>query len=148
MASKTRRLELAKAAAAVSSIPLPREWLPSVVMSPILASYATEGLLPAKGWRPPELGEVEPHLLDMGLWLPIHPFVRDWFKFYGAQLHHAPPNGIAHLACFISLCENFLGTEPHWRCGSTFFLQKHRWSKRFNHNTPACYSSVEDLGCN
>jgi hypothetical protein len=34
------------------------------------------------------------------------------------QLHQLTPNSILHIACFITLCESFLGIDPHfllWR---------------------------------
>jgi hypothetical protein len=37
---------------------------------------------------------------------------------YGVQLHQLTPNSLLHIACFITLCESFLGIEPHfilWR---------------------------------
>jgi hypothetical protein len=33
---------------------------------------------------------------------------------YGVQLHHLTPNSLLHIACFITLCESFLGIEPHF----------------------------------
>jgi hypothetical protein len=33
---------------------------------------------------------------------------------YGVQLHQLTPNSILHIACFITLCESFLGIEPHF----------------------------------
>jgi hypothetical protein len=30
------------------------------------------------------------------------------------QLHQLTPNSILHIACFVTLCESFLGIEPHW----------------------------------
>jgi hypothetical protein len=33
---------------------------------------------------------------------------------YGVQLHQLTPNSILHIACFVTLCESFLGIEPHW----------------------------------
>jgi hypothetical protein len=30
------------------------------------------------------------------------------------QLHQLTPNSILHIACFITLCESFLGVDPHW----------------------------------
>jgi hypothetical protein len=40
--------------------------------------------------------------------------VRGLLHFYGIQMHHLTPNGVLHIACFITLCEGFLGTRPHW----------------------------------
>jgi hypothetical protein len=30
------------------------------------------------------------------------------------QLHQLTPNSFLHIACFITLCESFLGIEPHF----------------------------------
>jgi hypothetical protein len=41
-----------------------------------------------------------------------------FFFVYGVQLHQLTPNSILHIACFVTLCESFLGIEPHfllWR---------------------------------
>jgi hypothetical protein len=49
-----------------------------------------------------------------GLSLPAHEFLR-WLLFvYGVQLHQLTPNSILHIPCFITLCESFLGVNPHW----------------------------------
>jgi hypothetical protein len=49
-----------------------------------------------------------------GLSLPAHEFLC-WLLFvYGVQLHQLTPNSILHIACFITLCESFLGIDPHW----------------------------------
>jgi hypothetical protein len=49
-----------------------------------------------------------------GLSLPAHEFLRGLLFVYGVQLHQLTPNSILHIACFITLCESFLGIEPHW----------------------------------
>jgi hypothetical protein len=53
-----------------------------------------------------------------GLSLPAHEFLRGLLFVYGVQLHKITPNSILHIACFITLCESFLGIDPHfllWR---------------------------------
>jgi hypothetical protein len=53
-----------------------------------------------------------------GLSLPAHKFVRGLLYVYGVQLHQLTPDSILHIACFLTLCESFLGIEPHfllWR---------------------------------
>jgi hypothetical protein len=53
-----------------------------------------------------------------GLSLPAHEFLRGLLYVYGVQLHQLTPNSILHIACFMTLCESFLGIEPHfllWR---------------------------------
>jgi hypothetical protein len=49
-----------------------------------------------------------------GLSFPAHEFLRGLLLVYDMQLHHLTPNSILHIACFITLCESFLGIEPHW----------------------------------
>jgi hypothetical protein len=56
--------------------------------------------------------------LFRGLSLPAHEFLRGRLFVYGVQLHQLIPNSILHIACFVTLCESFLGIEPHfllWR---------------------------------
>jgi hypothetical protein len=39
------------------------------------------------------------------------------------QLHQLTPNSLLHIACFVTLCESFLGIEPHFLlCRSIFRL--------------------------
>jgi hypothetical protein len=49
-----------------------------------------------------------------GLSLAAHEFLRGLLFVYGVQLHQLTPNSILHIACFITLCESFLGIDPHW----------------------------------
>jgi hypothetical protein len=49
-----------------------------------------------------------------GLSLLAHEFLRGLLFVYGVQLHQLTPNSILHIACFITLCESFLGIEPHF----------------------------------
>jgi hypothetical protein len=67
-----------------------------------------------------------------GLSLPAHEFLRGLLFIYGVQLHQLTPNSILHIACFITLCESFLGIEPHfllwkylfWLCPSISLAKK------------------------
>jgi hypothetical protein len=34
--------------------------------------------------------------------------------YYKIELQHLNPNGIQHMVAFVSLCEGFLGIEPHF----------------------------------
>jgi hypothetical protein len=49
-----------------------------------------------------------------GLLLPPHHFLRGLLFAYRIQLHDLNPNTILHIACFILLCECFLGIKPYW----------------------------------
>jgi hypothetical protein len=64
---------------------------------------------PPKGYRVMFLA-----FLLRGLSFPAHKFLRGIFFIYGVQLHQLMLNSILHIACFVSLCESFLGIDPHW----------------------------------
>jgi hypothetical protein len=49
-----------------------------------------------------------------GLSFPAHEFLHGLLFVYGMQLHQLTPNSILHIACFVTLCESFLGIDPHW----------------------------------
>jgi hypothetical protein len=49
-----------------------------------------------------------------GISLPAHEFLCGLLFVYGLQLHQLTPNYILHITCFITLCESFLGIDPHW----------------------------------
>jgi hypothetical protein len=57
-----------------------------------------------------------------GLSFPPHPFLCGLLYVYGIQLHDLNPNTILHLVCFITLCECFVGIEPHWALWRQIFI--------------------------
>jgi hypothetical protein len=65
-------------------------------------------------WPPPRFRVIFLAFLRRGLSLLPHPFLRGLLFTYGIQLHDLNPNTILHIVCFITLCECFLGIEPHW----------------------------------
>jgi hypothetical protein len=101
------------------------KWVPSSFDEPNLKKAKNEGFLPAaapvifpddedvpkppKGYRVMFFA-----LLLCGLSLPAHEFLCGLLFIYGVQLHQLTPNSILHIACFITLCESFLGIVPHW----------------------------------
>jgi hypothetical protein len=101
------------------------KWVPSSFEKPDLKKAKKEGFLPEampvifpgdervptppKGYRAMFLA-----FLLCGLSLPAHEFLRGLLFVYGVQLHQLTPNSILHIACFITLCESFLGIDPHW----------------------------------
>lgn len=101
------------------------DWLPSRVTEGQMMDLVAEGLVAEGSWRLPESGEIEPaprqdervllvtHI-RRGFSMPPHPFLRGFLSYFGAQLHHLPPNAIVYLCAFVSLCENFIGCHPHW----------------------------------
>jgi hypothetical protein len=53
--------------------------------------------------------------------LPAHEFLHGLLFVYGVQLHQLTPNSLLHIACFITLCESFLGIDSHFFFGDPFF---------------------------
>jgi hypothetical protein len=66
--------------------------------------------------------------LYRGLSLPVHEFFRGLLFYYGPQLHNLAPNSILQVACFITLCECYLGINPHWGLWKHLFYPKHHSS--------------------
>jgi hypothetical protein len=71
---------------------------------------------------PPRFRVIFIAFLLRGLSLPPHPFLRGLLFAYGIQLHDLNPSTILHIACFITLCECFLGIEPHWALWRRIFV--------------------------
>jgi hypothetical protein len=46
--------------------------------------------------------------------LPAYEFLHGLLFVYSVQLHQLTPNSLLHIACFITLCEAFLGIDLHW----------------------------------
>ncbi|KAK1629423.1 hypothetical protein QYE76_003738 [Lolium multiflorum] len=64
--------------------------------------------------------------LFRGLSLPAHEFLRSLLFFYGIQLWQLTPNSILHLSIFITICEAFLGIDPHWGLWrKIFYVKRH-----------------------
>jgi hypothetical protein len=71
-----------------------------------------------------------------GLSLPTHEFLRGLLFVYGVQLHQLMPNSLLHIACFITLCEAFLGIDPHWIL----------WKYPFRLRPSGSLSKIHELG--
>ena len=90
------------------------EWIPSRVTARRSEELADEGMIPHEGWCRPSTREVEPapqederalliaHI-KRGFSMPPHPLFRAFLDYFGAQLHHLPPNAIIYLSSIVSL---------------------------------------------
>jgi hypothetical protein len=58
---------------------------------------------------------------EQGFSVPSHQFLLLLLLTYGLELHHLTPSRILHMAAFVTLCEAYIGIEPHLTCGATFF---------------------------
>jgi hypothetical protein len=101
------------------------KWVPSLFEESDLKKAKKEGFLPEaapiifpgnKRIPKPPSGYWVMFLafLLRGLSLPAHEFLCGLLFVYGMQLHQLTPNSLLHIACFITLCESFLGIDPHW----------------------------------
>jgi hypothetical protein len=54
-------------------------------------------------------------------WRPSHRFLCLLLQFYDLKLHHMTPSGILHIAAFMTLCEAYVGIEPHFDLWNYFF---------------------------
>ncbi|KAK1678078.1 hypothetical protein QYE76_038926 [Lolium multiflorum] len=73
------------------------------------------------------------HLIR-GLSAPIHEFLRGILFVYGIQLHQLTPNSLLHISIFITLCECFLGTHPHWGLWKRIFYLRRNNSRNIVYN--------------
>ena len=69
---------------------------------------------------------------ERGFGLPLQPFVRGLLFFYGLEIQHLNPNAVLHMACFITLCEAFLGIAPHFKLWCYLFPPSSRRGKAGN----------------
>jgi hypothetical protein len=63
---------------------------------------------------------------ERGFGVPSHWFLHSLLQSYGLELHKLTPSGILHMAAFVTLCEAYIGIEPHfnlWR----YFFQARLW---------------------
>ncbi|KAK1613609.1 hypothetical protein QYE76_019126 [Lolium multiflorum] len=92
---------------------------------------------PDEGWRVMFLA-----FLFRGLSVPAHEFLRGLLLVYGVQLHQLTPNSILHIACFITLCECFLGIHPHWGLWRHIFFIRRNAMKTAIHNVGGAIISI------
>jgi hypothetical protein len=111
-------------------------WVPSDFMQKDLEKAQADGLIsdddqvvfpstdcipkPPSGFRVMFLA-----FLLRGLSFPAHELLCGLLFVYGVQLHQLTPNSILHIACFITLCESFLGIEPHFLLWKFLFRLLH-----------------------
>ena len=123
-------------------------WMKSTIKEAHFDKFREEGLRPPADQlfvRAPSPKEVLPEpranehvcfaeFLPRGLSLPFHDFVRGLMYAYGVQIHDFTPNGIMHIACFMVLCECFLGVAPSWALWKSIFMV--RPNNRGGHTYP------------
>jgi hypothetical protein len=61
---------------------------------------------------------------EQGFGVPAHQFLCSLLQLYDLGLHHLTPLKILHMAAFVTLCEAYMGIEPHFNLWNYFF---HIW---------------------
>jgi hypothetical protein len=51
---------------------------------------------------------------EQGFDVPSHQFLYSLLQFYGLELNHLIPSRILHMEAFVTLCEAYMGIEPHF----------------------------------
>jgi hypothetical protein len=51
---------------------------------------------------------------EQGFGVPSHRFLYLLLQFYDLELHHLTPSEILQMAALVSLCEAYMGVEPHF----------------------------------
>ena len=80
--------------------------------------------------------------IHRGLSFPLHPFFLAVLCAYGIQLHDMPPNSVQHIACYIVLCEFYLGIRPHWPLFKRIFRVEEQPGKDNPHQVGGCNLQV------
>jgi hypothetical protein len=58
---------------------------------------------------------------ERGSSVSSHRFLYSFLQFYGLELQHLTPLGILHMAAFVTLCEAYMGIEPHFNLWNYVF---------------------------
>jgi hypothetical protein len=113
-----------------------------------LLAVATEAMMPGEETVPhPQQGYrvMFSQCLIRGLSLPVHEFLRGLLFVYGVQLHQLTPNSILHTACFVTLCECFLGIVSHWGLWRRIICIQHNVSRTAVHDVGGAIISRKGL---
>jgi hypothetical protein len=63
---------------------------------------------------------------ERGFGVSSHLFLRSLLQSYYLELQHLTPSGILHMAAFVTLCEAYIGIEPHLNLWNHFFQARLR----------------------
>jgi hypothetical protein len=113
------------------------EWTKSVSTEATLARLVTAGMMAEAtigGWRispgenypDPRPGEIVvfEDFYWRGFGNPCHPFLRKLCDYYRVSICNLHPNSVLAVSIFITLCESYLGIQPHFNLWRHFFCLK------------------------
>ncbi|KAK1680763.1 hypothetical protein QYE76_041611 [Lolium multiflorum] len=100
-----------KRASASEAVKVSRDWSASAISNRDINKLRALGFISAS---------------EDDIHLRAHEFLRSLLFFYGIQLWQLNPNSILHLCIFITVCEAFLGIDPHWGLWrKIFYVKRH-----------------------
>jgi hypothetical protein len=79
---------------------------------------------------------------EQGFGVSSHRFLCSLLRSYGLELHHLTHSGILHMAAFVTLCEAYIGIEPHLKLWNHFFQN---WLRQGSDVGAASLGSVDIL---
>jgi hypothetical protein len=114
-------------------------WSVSVVMQEQLQNLMSQGYMTATELATCRVPEDPVSPVPMGGYIVVcatfyeqgfsaqsHRFLCSLLQFYGLELHHLTPSRILHMATFMTLCEAYMGIEPHFNLLNYFFRARLR----------------------
>jgi hypothetical protein len=51
---------------------------------------------------------------EQGFGVLLHRFLYSLLQFYVLEPHHLTSSGVLHMVAFVTLCEAYMGIEPHF----------------------------------
>jgi hypothetical protein len=106
----------------------------ATIVKLITASIMAEAII--GGWRTsdsenypdPRPGEIVvfEDFYWRGFGNPCHPFLRKLCDYYRVSIYNLHPNSILAMSIFITLCESYLGIQPHFNLWRTFSASRRK----------------------
>jgi hypothetical protein len=87
-----------------------------------------------------------PMCYERGFNVSSHQFLYSLLQFYGLELHDLTPLGILHMYAFVTLCEGYMGIEPHFDLWNYFFRARLQQSSDTKAVVLVVWTSSFDLG--
>jgi hypothetical protein len=133
------------------------EWNKSESTEATLVKLITAGVMVEAaigGWRTsasenypdPRHGEIV--LFEDFYWRgfgnPCHPFLRKMCDYYRVSICNLLPNSVLVVSIFITLCESYLGIQPHFNLWRHFFYLKKKEGAGGSKIARGAYLNLQD----
>jgi hypothetical protein len=75
---------------------------------------------------------------------PCHPFLRKLCDYYRVSICNLHPNSVLAMSIFITLCESYLGIQPHFNLWPHFFCLKKKGGAGGSKIAGGAYLNLQD----